>query len=163
MGGLCVGGGAGWLSRKHGLTIDNLLRVEIVTCEGKLLTADENNHADLFWAVRGGGGNFGVVVQFHFKMHPIQRITFGRWQFKVCSEALQTYFQVCEKLPDDISMFGFVASEMVILFLVSSNLELKEHDPLFSPLHNLPSKLISFFGQMEYVDVKEFISLTLFF
>lgn len=69
--GLTLGGGFGWLSRQHGLTIDNLLSVDIVTADGRLRRADVSENADLFWAVRGGGGNFGVVTSFEFGLHPI--------------------------------------------------------------------------------------------
>ncbi|GAB4322279.1 MAG: FAD-binding oxidoreductase [Candidatus Zixiibacteriota bacterium] len=69
--GLTLGGGFGWLSRKHGLTVDNLVSAEIITADGEKITASENDHADLFWAIRGGGGNFGVVSSFEFTLHPV--------------------------------------------------------------------------------------------
>jgi FAD/FMN-containing dehydrogenase len=69
--GLTLGGGIGWLQRKLGLTIDQLLRVDLVTAEGELLRASENENADLFWGVRGGGGNFGIVTEFEFRLHPV--------------------------------------------------------------------------------------------
>jgi hypothetical protein len=71
IGGLTLHGGIGWLMRKHGLTIDNLLAVEIVTADGQLRRASETEHADLFWAIRGGGGNFGIVTSFEFRAHPV--------------------------------------------------------------------------------------------
>jgi len=64
--GLTLGGGFGWLTRKYGMTIDNLISVDLITAEGKKIRVSENDHADLFWAIRGGGGNFGVVTQFEF-------------------------------------------------------------------------------------------------
>ena len=69
--GLTLGGGFGWISRKYGLTIDNLRAVDVVTAEGELLTANEKKNPDLFWAVRGGGGNFGVATSFEFKLHRV--------------------------------------------------------------------------------------------
>jgi FAD/FMN-containing dehydrogenase len=69
--GLTLGGGFGWLTRKHGMTIDNLVSAEIVTADGKKITANESSNTDLFWAIRGGGGNFGIVTRFEFWLHPV--------------------------------------------------------------------------------------------
>jgi len=69
--GLTLGGGFGWLSRKYGMTIDNLLSADVVTADGQLVQASNDMNPDLFWAIRGGGGNFGIVTSFEFKLHPV--------------------------------------------------------------------------------------------
>src|SRR6266508_4527832 len=77
IGGLTLGGGVGYLVRKYGLTIDDLLAAEIVTADGQLLRVDAESHPDLFWAIRGGGGNFGVVTRFRFRLHPVSAVVGG--------------------------------------------------------------------------------------
>ena len=71
--GVTLGGGIGFLMRKHGLAVDNLLAAEVVTAEGSIVRASADEHPDLFWALRGGGGNFGVVTSFRFALHPSAR------------------------------------------------------------------------------------------
>jgi hypothetical protein len=77
VGGLTLGGGLGWMVRKHGCALDNLLSVDIVTADGQFLTASASKNADLFWGVRGGGGNFGIVTSFEFRVHPVGTVLAG--------------------------------------------------------------------------------------
>ncbi|MGZ0149262.1 FAD-binding oxidoreductase [Kribbella sp. WER1] len=107
VGGLTLGGGMGWLTRKHGLSIDNLASVEIVTADGRILRASDDEHPDLFWAVRGGGGNFGVVTEFEFRLHEQQpMIQFGLafWDLDRGAEVLRMAREVIAKLPDDVNI-----------------------------------------------------------
>ncbi|MGY1693010.1 FAD-binding oxidoreductase [Geodermatophilus sp. SYSU D01105] len=87
IGGLTLGGGIGYLSRGYGLSCDNLLAAEVVTAEGTVLTADEDENSDLFWALRGGGGNFGVVTRFTYRLHPVETVYGGPVFFELSDAA----------------------------------------------------------------------------
>jgi FAD/FMN-containing dehydrogenase len=103
--GLTLGGGIGWLMRKHGLAIDNLLAVDVVTAEGELLRASEDQHPDLFWALRGGGGNFGVVTSFEFRLHPVgPNVLAGAifWDAGDTDEVLGFYRDFLRNAPDEL-------------------------------------------------------------
>ena len=104
--GLTLGGGLGWLMRKHGLTVDNLLAVEVVTADGERLRASEDEHHDLFWAVRGGGGNFGVVTSFEFRLHPVGPTVLAGillYPAKHARAVLRSYRDVIATAPDELT------------------------------------------------------------
>ena len=103
--GLTLGGGVGWLMRKHGLTIDNLLAADIVTADGTKLRASEHEHPDLFWALRGGGGNFGVVTSFEFRLHSVGPAVLAGpifWDASDAGEVLCCYRDVIHSAPDEL-------------------------------------------------------------
>src|SRR5713226_3568147 len=107
VGGLTLGGGLGYLTRKCGLAIDNLVAADVVLADGRLVTADERHNEDLFWALRGGGGNFGVVTEFVFKANPIHTVYGGPmlWEMDQAPEVMKWYQQVITQAPDDLNGF----------------------------------------------------------
>ena len=107
VGGLTLGGGLGHLSRKYGLSIDNLLSADMVLADGRFVTVSENNHPDLFWAIRGGGGNFGVVTSFKFRLHPVSTIIGGPtlWQLGKARDVMKWYRDFIVNAPEDLSGF----------------------------------------------------------
>ncbi|HEX3606997.1 MAG TPA: FAD-binding oxidoreductase [Candidatus Dormibacteraeota bacterium] len=106
--GLTLGGGMGWLTRRHGLSCDNLVGAEVVTAAGRVLTASATENPDLFWALRGGGGNFGVVTEFEFELHPVgPMVELGLffWPAEQGREALALMRTVCDSVPPAIASF----------------------------------------------------------
>jgi FAD/FMN-containing dehydrogenase len=110
VGGLTLGGGMGWLSRRFGLTVDNLLGAEIVTAEGRLIRTSIDERRDLFWAICGGGGNFGVVTRFRFAMHPLGPVVVGQWAYPFCEavSALRRYRDSMTKAPREMTVAFFL-------------------------------------------------------
>ena len=106
--GLTLGGGLGWLMGKYGLALDNLRSVELVTSKGEVLRASKNEEPDLFWAVRGGGGNFGVVTNFHFRTHPVHTVTAGPifWPIEDSAEIMARFEQYINDAPREINEIG---------------------------------------------------------
>jgi FAD/FMN-containing dehydrogenase len=114
IGGLALGGGMGWLTRKYGLSIDNLASAEVVTADGRVLRAAADEHPDLFWAIRGGGGNFGVVTSFEFRLHeagPLVQFAMFFWGLDQGAEALRLAREVTAAMPPDINaVFGGISA-----------------------------------------------------
>ncbi len=107
--GITLGGGHGYLSRLHGLTIDNLLGVEIVTAEGEILRVDHDQHPDLFWALRGGGGNFGVVTRLHYRLHELPQIVGGMLLLPATADTIAQFMELAAAAPDEL---GTIANVM---------------------------------------------------
>ncbi len=108
VGGLTVGGGVGYLVRKHGLTIDNLLAADVVAADGQLRRADAETNADLFWAIRGGGGNFGVVTRFLFKLQPLPAAYGGFFVLPATVDTVAGFIDAAAAAPDELSAIANV-------------------------------------------------------
>jgi len=113
VGGLTLGGGVGHLSRKYGLTIDNLLEADMVLADGSFVTVNKDQNTDLFWAIRGGGGNFGIVTSFKFQAHPVKTVFGGPtlWPIEKTEEIMQWYHEFINNAPDELN--GFIATMII--------------------------------------------------
>jgi hypothetical protein len=108
VGGLATGGGIGWMVRKYGLTIDNLLSAEVVTADGRITRASATERADLFWAIRGGGGNFGIVTEFEFRLAPVDLILGGALVLPATREVLRAYLDYAPVAPEGLTTIATV-------------------------------------------------------
>jgi FAD/FMN-containing dehydrogenase len=108
IGGLTLGGGVGFLVRKYGLTIDDLVAADVVTADGRLLRVDAETHPDLFWAIRGGGGNFGVATRFQFRLHEVDTIVGGILLLPATPEVIHSFVAEAEAAPDELSTIANV-------------------------------------------------------
>ena len=118
--GLTLGGGFGWLSRRYGMSVDNLLSADIVTADGELLHCSANSNPDLFWAIRGGGGNFGVVTLFEFQLHPVGPEVFGGLVVLPLDEArsaLVKYREAVASMPDELTVWSVLRLAPPLPFL----------------------------------------------
>jgi FAD/FMN-containing dehydrogenase len=117
IGGITLGGGVGYLVRKHGLTVDDLISAEIVTADGELLRVDAETHPDLFWAIRGGGGNFGVATRFQFRLHEVDEIVGGMLVLPATPEVLASFVAEAEAAPEELSTIANVMVAPPLPFL----------------------------------------------
>jgi len=166
IGGITLGGGVGFLARKFGLAIDNLLAAEIVTADGKILQVDEDNYPDLFWAVRGGGGNFGVVTKFKYALHDLDGCYGGMLLMPAAPEVITGIAQIAKKAPDELSVIvnvmptfpaPFVAKEfhgkMSVMTLVMYAGDPKEGEKVISPIRALAKPIADMLKPMRYKDI----------
>ncbi|CAE6831899.1 FAD-binding oxidoreductase [Paraburkholderia domus] len=118
--GLTLGGGFGWLSRRYGMTVDNLISADVVTADGELVRASADSHEDLFWAIRGGGGNFGVVTRFEFALHPVGPLVYGGLvvlPLDQAKNALLQYRAAVEQMPEELSVWAVLRLAPPLPFL----------------------------------------------
>ena len=115
--GYTLGGGLSWLSRKYGFAADSVLRAELVTADGRVVVADQHHHADLFWAIRGGSGNFGVVTSLELRLHPVPRVYGGTAEFPVdgAERALRHLAEHGDDLPDALSVSLVISEQSLVV------------------------------------------------
>ncbi len=166
IGGLTLGGGVGFLVRKHGLTIDHLLAAEVVTADGGLLRADVETHPDLFWAIRGGGGNFGVATRFHFRLHPVDTIVGGMLILPATPQVIASFVAEAEAAPEELSTVAnimlappmpFLPAEahgkLVVMALVCYAGEVDPGERAVAPFRALAPPIADMVGPMPYPEL----------
>jgi FAD/FMN-containing dehydrogenase len=166
IGGITLGGGVGFLSRRHGLTIDSLLAVEIVTASGEVIVVDQENHPDLFWAVRGGGGNFGVATRFRYALHPVDRIIGGMLIVPATPETVAGFLELSESAPDELTTIANVMSsppmpflpeevvgQTVIMGLLAWCGDLDEGQEIVARFRSLAEPLADFVDEISYPEI----------
>ena len=167
VGGLTLGGGVGHLSRKYGLTIDNLLEADMVLADGSFVTVNKDQNTDLFWAIRGGGGNFGIVTSFKFQAHPVKTVIGGPtlWPIERTEEIMEWYHGFIHNAPDDLN--GFIATMIIpgppfpdflhgnqycgIIWCYTGSQE--EFDKLIKPAIDL-NPVVTHVGEMPYPSIQ---------
>jgi FAD/FMN-containing dehydrogenase len=171
--GLTLNGGMGHLRRKHGLSSDNLLSVELVTADGRLLTASEEENADLFWAVRGGGGNFGVVTSFEYRLHPVGPEVMCAFVFYPgdrAKEVLRSIEEYMADAPDEVSPLSFLGrvprvedfpeewhGEQFVATLAVYDGPVQDGEKALGPLRELGDPIVDFSGPMPYAEVQKLL------
>lgn len=164
IGGLTVGGGLGWLMRSHGLTCDNLLAADIVTAEGELVRASADENPDLFWGIRGGGGNFGVAATFEYRLHPIGEVLAGAIAYPVdrCGEVLRLYREVTQSAPEALTVyyatFGIDGQGLVAAVLLCYNGPASEGERLVAPFRKLGTPVSDTVAPRSYADAQTLLT-----
>lgn len=161
--GLTLGGGIGWLNGRYGLACDNVIAVDIVTADGRLLTANSHENEDLFWAVRGGGGNFGVVTSFRYQLHAVHTVIAGMVLHPLSRslEVLPFFHQFASVAPDDLSLAAALLSgpdgSALVALAGCYCGDLDEGDRVLQPLRSFGSPVADTFGRMPYVDLQRML------
>ncbi len=167
--GLTLGGGLGFLARKHGLTVDDLLGVELVTADGELITADAENHPDLFWALRGGGGNFGVVTRLRYRLHELGTVLAGMLLLPGSPEILRGFIEATDAAPEELTAISMAAlappmpfipadqhGKPVIMAMVLYAGDPDEGQAALEPIRRLATPLADQVKPMRYPEIYEF-------
>jgi len=163
IGGLTLGGGIGWMVRKHGLTIDHLLSAEVVTADGEVVRASASEHADLFWALRGGGGNFGIVTEFEFRLDEVSDIIGGAIVLPATPEVVRGFAEYAVNAPEGLTIISAVMhipplpfvdqadwGRTAFALLVCFDGSAEEADEALAPIRALAAPIAEAIGPMPY-------------
>ena len=166
IGGITLGGGVGFLLRKHGLTIDDLISAEVVTADAEFLRVDAESHPDLFWAIRGGGGNFGVVSRFRYRLHEVDTIVGGMLVLPATPEVIASFVAEAEAAPEELSTIAnvmvappmpFVPAEMhgqlVIMAMLAYAGEVEAGERAVAPFRTLATPIVDMVEPMRYPEI----------
>ncbi|MDQ4035005.1 MAG: FAD-binding oxidoreductase [Chloroflexota bacterium] len=166
LGGITLGGGVGYLVRKHGLTIDSLVGAEVVTADGQLLRVDAENHPDLFWAIRGGGGNFGVATRFQYRLQELDGIVGGMLVLPATADTIAGFVAAAEAAPEELSTIAnvmpappmpFLAEEvhgqLVILGMLTYAGDAEAGERAIAPFRALATPLADMVRPMSYPEM----------
>ena len=166
IGGITLGGGVGYLVRKYGLTIDDLLAADIVTADGELLRVDADHHPDLFWAIRGGGGNFGVVTRFRYRLHEVPSFVGGLLILPATAEVVAGFIAAAEAAPDELSAIANVMpcppmpfvpeadhGKLVILALMAYAGDAESGERALAPFRALAQPIADMLDAMPYPQI----------
>ena len=162
--GLTLGGGIGWLMGKHGTTCDNLLSAEMVTAAGDFIKVDKDNYPDLFWAIRGGGGNFGIVTRFEYKLHVIEPYVMGGmllYPMEQAKEVFRFYREYVRSAPDELMSYsGFIVTPegMPVTMLMPAWMgPIGDAEKYLSPLRNFIPPMADLISKMDYTELQSIL------
>jgi FAD/FMN-containing dehydrogenase len=166
IGGLTLGGGIGFLVRKYGLTIDDLLAAELVTADGRLLRVDAENHPDLFWAIRGGGGNFGVATRLQFRLHPVDTIVGGMLLLPATPDVIGSFVAAAQAAPEELSAIANIMpappippfpsehhGRLVVMGLLAYAGDLEAGERAMAPFRALAAPIADLIRPMRYPEI----------
>ena len=166
IGGITLGGGVGYLVRKHGLTIDDLLAAELVTADGQLLRVDDRSHPELFWAIRGGGGNFGVATRLRFRLHPVDQVVGGILILPATPEVIAGFIAAAAAAPEELSGIANVMvappmpmvpaelhGQLVIMAMLVYAGDLQAGEGAVAPFRALATPLADLIRPMPYPEI----------
>ena len=154
--GLTLGGGFGWLGRSYGMSCDNLISADVVLADGSIVTASADENADLFWGLRGGGGNFGVVTSFEYRLHPVTSILGGMLLYPIerANEVLRAVRDFNESSPDEMSVFAAMLTSpegaKVIALPICYNGPIEQGEALLRPLRESTNPMADLVGPISY-------------